>query len=200
MKNITIKKILVSLLGNCIMGLGVALSTQAQLGTDPSVSFSQAVSNSYNIPIGTMITITNITLAIVVFILYKKNLGLTTLFVVFLNQYPISFFSSLIKHSSSLWINIMLVILGGIFTAIGCDIMINSKLGMGIYDAFIFTFANKYNIDFVKIRYVVDGVFFILTIVFKGYIGIGTVIAYILTGNCMKLFKPYIDKLIMCED
>lgn len=119
---------------------------------------------------------------------------------VFLNQFPVDFFSSLIKHSDSTFINIFYVCLAALIIAIGCNIMINSKLGMGIYDAFIFSFTNKYGWDFVHVRYVVDAVFLLLTFVFDGFIGIGTILAYLLTGNLMKLTKPVIDKFVKCED
>lgn len=195
-----IKALLVSLAGNILIGAGVALNTGAQLGTDPSVSFSQAASNMYGISLGTMVTITNVFLAIVVFFINKKNIGVSTLMVIFLNQYPINFFSSFIKQSEYLYINIMYIISGCILVAIGCDLIINAKLGMGIYDAFIFSLSDKFNIDFVKIRYVVDAVFFILTYLFKGFIGIGTILCYILTGNLMKVFMGPIEKIIKIDN
>ena len=73
--------------------------------------------------------------------------------------------------------------------------MIATKLGMGIYDATIFAVASKVNKDSVVVRYFVDGFFLILTIILKGYIGIGTILPYLLTGNLMKLFMPYIEKI-----
>ena len=191
-----IKKILTTLLGNCVMGFGVAISSQALLGTDPSVSFSQAASIKFGIDFGTMITITNITLLIVVFFINKKNIGLSTLFVVLLNQYPVDFFSSIINHSDIFIVNVMYCVIGAIFVAIGCNIMICSKLGMGIYDALLFGISEKTNKSYVFIRYIVDGIFLVLTFVLGGYIGIGTIIPYLLVGNLIKYTKPYIDKFL----
>lgn len=191
-----IKQLLFALIGNCVLGAGVAMGSQALLGTDPSVSFSQATSAYFGISIGQMITITNITLLIITFIIARKNIGIATLIVVLFNQYPIDFVTNLITHSNSLLINILWIIAGCIFVAVGCNIIINSNLGMGIYDAFIFGIANKVNKSYVFVRYIVDGVFLLLTIVFKGYIGIGTIIPYLLVGNLIKYTKPYIDKFI----
>ena len=193
------KQVLSSLLGNIILGAGVAFSAVAKLGTDPSVSFSQAVSNRFGISLGMMVTITNITLAIIVFFLYRKNLGITTLLVVFLNQYPIDFFSKLIPFFDVYVIRIVYVVIGSLLAAIGCNIMISSKLGMGIYDAFIFSFVYKFNIEFIKVRYAVDALFLLLTFLFGGFIGVGTILAYLLTGNLMKITAPYIDKIFYFE-
>lgn len=190
------KQILVSLCGNCLLGLGLALGASAELGLDPCVSFSQSISNMYGVKLGTVITCVNILLVIIVLLLEKKNIGLTTLFVVFLNKYPVDFFSTLINHSSSLMINIIFVTIGTFFIALGCNVMIKANIGMGIYDAFIFSISNKTNKEYVIIRYIVDATFLLLTFLFKGFIGIGTMIAYALTGNLIKYTKPLIDNLI----
>lgn len=181
------------------MGAGVAMSSQALLGSDPSVSFSQAACVYFGISFGQMITITNITLLIIVFFIKKENIGLSTLFVVLLNQYPVDFFTSIIPHSQSFVVNVLWILAGIICVAIGCNIMISSKLGMGIYDAFIFGIAEKVNKSFVFVRYFVDGAFLLLTILLHGYVGIGTILPYILTGNLMKLTMPYIEKVFNFE-
>ena len=191
-----LKQILISLLGNCLLGLGFALGANAELGLDPCVSFSQSISMMYNVKLGTVITCVNIVLIITVLFLEKKNIGLTTLFVVFLNKYPVDLFSSLINHSNSLIINIMFVTIGTLFIALGCNVMIKANIGMGIYDAFIFSIAHKTNKEYVNIRYVVDATFLLLTFIFKGFIGIGTIIAYVLTGNLIKYTRPIIDNLL----
>ena len=191
-----IKQILVALIGNCILGAGVAMGSQALLGTDPSVSFSQAAAPLVGVTIGQMITITNITLLIITFFIKKKNIGLATLIVVLLNQYPVDFVTNLITHSDSLIINILWVLAGIVFVAIGCDILIASNLGMGIYDAFVFGVADKLNKKFVFVRYGIDSIFLILTIVLKGYIGIGTILPYLLTGPTIAYTKPIVEKMI----
>lgn len=194
-----IKKILAALLGNCILGFGVGMASQALLGADPCISFSQAASSHLGITIGQMITITNVVLLIIVFFIKKENIGMATLFVVLLNQYPVDFITSIIPHSESLIINILWILAGIVLVAIGCDLMIATKLGMGIYDATIFAVASKVNKDFVIVRYFIDGFFLILTIILKGYIGIGTILPYLLTGNLMKLFMSHIERICHFE-
>lgn len=54
----------------------------------------------------------------------------------------------------------------------------------------------KVNKSYVFVRYIVDGTFLLLTFELKGYIGIGTIIPYILIGNLITITKPYIDKII----
>lgn len=191
-----LRKIFIALLGNCVLGAGVAMGSQALLGTDPSVSFSQAAAAQLGISIGQMITITNCVLLIITFIIAKRNIGIATLIVVLLNQYPIDFVTNLIPYSSSIVIRIAWIVLGCVFVAIGCNILICSDLGMGIYDAFIYGIVYKVNKSYVFVRYIVDGVFLVLTYLLKGYIGIGTIIPYLLVGNLIVLTKPYIDKVL----
>ena len=143
-----------------------------------------------------MITITNITLLAITFFVKRKNIGLSTLIVVLLNQYPVDFVTGLITHSDSLVINVLWILGGNIFVAIGCDILIASNLGMCIYDAFVFGIADRLNKKFVIVRYAIDSIFLILTIILHGYIGIGTILPYILTGPIIAYTKPIIEKMI----
>lgn len=191
-----LKQLLFAIIGNCFLGAGVAMSSQALLGTDPSISFSQAASIALGISIGQMITITNIILLIIVLIIKKDNIGLATFVVVFFNQYPIDFVTSIIPYNPSLIINIIWIFVGCIFVAIGCNVIIDSNLGMGIYDALIYGICSKVNKGYSFVRYFVDGVFLLLTIVLKGYIGIGTIIPYIIVGKLIEYTKPYIDKIV----
>ena len=191
-----IKQVIVALLGNCVLGAGLAMCAQTLLGSDPCVSFSQAASIKLGITLGQMITITNVVLLVVIFILKKENLGIATLIVVFLNQYPIDFFTSLITYTDNLFINILWILAGIVLIGVGCNLLIASNLGMGIYDAFIYSIVSKVNKSYVFCRYIIDGVFLLLTILLKGYIGIGTVLSYLLTGNLLKLTKPFIDRII----
>ena len=190
-----IKQLLYAIIGNCVMGAGVAMGTQALIGMDPSVSFSQAASIKLGISFGTMVTITNIVLLVITFFIAKKNIGIATLMVVLLNQYPIDFVTSLITHSNSLIINILWVIAGCVFVAIGCNIIVASDLGMGIYDALIYGICSKVNKGYSFVRYFVDGTFLVLTFLLDGYIGIGTIIPYIITGRLVELTMPIIKKI-----
>lgn len=172
------------------------MGSQALLGTDPCVSFSQAASIQFGISIGQMTTLTNIFLLVITLILNRKNVGLATFIVVFLNQYPIDFVTKLIPYYPSMIINFLWIIAGCFFVAIGCNIIIDSNLGMGIYDAFIFGICSKVNKKYSFVRYFVDGMFLFLTILLKGYIGIGTIIPYLITGKLIECTKPYIDKFV----
>lgn len=190
-----IKQILTALLGDAILGFGVGLTTLAKLGADPSVSFSQAASVKLGISMGQMVTITNICLLIIVFIFKKSNIGLATLFVVLLNQYPVDFIINLIPYVDSIWINIGWVLLGILLIATGCTIIMASNLGLGIYDAFVYGIADRFHKSFLVVRYTADSIFFILTIILGGYIGIGTILCYVLLGKVINTIRPIMLKI-----
>ena len=190
-----IKQVLVALLGNTFLGFGVGMTTLAKLGADPVVSFSQAACIKLGITMGQMTTITNVVLLIIVFIVKKKNIGLATLFVVLLNQYPIDFIVNLIPYVDSLWINILWVLAGIVCVSVGCTIIMASDLGLGIYDAFVFGIADRFHKSFLFVRYTVDSIFFVSTIVLGGYIGIGTILCYALLGKTINTIRPTMIKI-----
>ena len=192
----TIKKVIIALIGNCILGAGVAMISQPCLGADPSVSFSQAYAPYLGLSIGQAITITNIVLLVITFMVKKSNIGIATFIVVFLNQYPVDFVISIIPKTGNMVINIVWILLGISFVAIGCNVIIASRLGMGILDAFVFGIADRVNKTFVFVRYTTDSIFFLCTILLKGYFGIGTILAYLLTGPTIKYTKPLVEGTI----
>lgn len=191
-----IKQIIVALVGNCILGVGVAFESLPLLGTDPAVSFSQAAAPHLGITIGQMITVTNMTLLLITFIVKRKNIGIATFIVVFLNQYPVDFVTNLVPRSEYLVINILYILIGILLISIGCCTIMASKLGMGIYDAFVYGIADRINKSFLIVRYSVDSLFLILTIILKGYVGIGTILPYLLLGGTINFLRPRILKLI----
>ena len=190
-----IKQLLIALLGNCILGFGIGMISQARLGTDPVVSFSQAASMRLGFTLGQMITITNCVLLSVVFFVKRNNIGIATLIVVLLNQYPVDFIISIISYNDSLIINVLWILLGILFIAIGCSTVMASKLGMGIYDAFVFGITDRFNFNFLVVRYSCDSFFLLLTILLKGYVGIGTILSYLLLGTVIKFVKPRVNKI-----
>ncbi len=194
-----IKQLLIALLGNCILGFGVGMIGSACLGADPSISFSQAASIKLGITLGQMITITNCALLLIVLIVKRKNIGIATLIVVLLNQYPVDFISSIIPQTDSIIIKILWILLGILCVSVGCNVVAASNLGMGIYDAFTFGIADRFNIKYLIVRYVSDTIFLILTILLDGYVGIGTILSYLLLGILIRKIRPYIFKAFHFE-
>ena len=194
-----IKQLAVAIIGNTLLGLGIALTSRASFGVDVTVAFSYAMFPKLGVTFGQMTAITNAVLVAIVLFIYPKNLGISTLLVAFGNQYPLDFFDRVLPYSDVLMIIILFLALGIIMTALGAAIIIRSSLGMGIYEAFVFAFSKKFNKKFVLCKYACDSVFLILVILLKGPLGVGSIACYCFTGICIDFFNTKVLKFISFE-
>ena len=194
---IDIKRLIVAILGVVFLGFGVGMGTAAQLGSDCLASFNEAFSSTTGwLSFGQMSAFVQIIMIIITFLMYRKNIGVGTIIAVVLISCPIDFAYQLIKPSQSLTINILIVLAGVILISLGAVMIIHADLGMGPYEAFMYIFVRRFNIKFTYVKYVCDAAFLFLAVVFKGYIGLGTIINYLLTPKVMDFFSKHIDKFI----
>lgn len=194
-----IKKLIVAIIGNILLGLGIALTSKGGFGVDVTVAFSYVMAPKLNVTFGQMTAITNAVLVAIVLLIYPKNLGISTILVAFGNQYPLDFFNNLIPYIDVFWVRVVMLALGIVVTALGAAIIIRSDLGMGIYEAFVFAFSKRFEKKYVLCKYACDSVFLIMVIILRGPLGVGTIASYAFTGLCIDFFNKYFEKIIRFE-
>lgn len=195
-----IKRLILTIVGLCFLGAGVAMITSVNMGTEPMAGFVEIFSlRSGLLTYGKMTTVIEILMVIFAYFVSKKTVGIGTLITMLLVHLPIDLVYNNIPRFDSLFINICLIILGIILISLGAETIIHAGLGMGPYEAFMHSIANKSKISFTYVKYICDAIFLILTIIFKGQIGIGTILTYILTPLCMRYFEHTIKKIIKFE-
>lgn len=193
---INLRNIIFTISGIIFLGVGVALTTKAGLGTNALDVLDEIIANKTGISFGRITFIAQILMIVFAFIFDRKTIGIGTLMAMFLTQFPIDFTYSLINRSDSFIINLLMVIIGVIVMAFGASLIIKGKLGMGTYEALTISIANRTNVRFVYVKYVLDSIFLILVILFKGNIGVGTIITYLFLGKLIELFNNLLDRYI----
>ena len=193
---INLRNIIFTILGIIFLGVGVALTTKAGLGTNALDVLDEIIANKTGISFGRITFIAQILMIVFAFIFDRKTIGIGTLMSMFLTQFPIDFTYSLINRSDNFMINLLMVIIGVIIMAFGASLIIKGKLGMGTYEALTISIANRTNVRFVYVKYVLDSIFLILVIVFKGNIGVGTIITYLFLGRLIELFNNLLDRYL----
>ena len=195
---INLRNIIFTILGIIFLGVGVAFTTKAGLGTNALDVLDEIIANKTGISFGRITFIAQILMIVFAFIFDRKTIGIGTLMAMFLTQFPIDITYSLINRSDSFIINLLMVIIGVIVMAFGASMIIKGKLGMGTYEALTISIANRLNVRFVYVKYVLDSIFLILVILFKGNIGVGTIITYLFLGKLIELFNNLLDRYL-CE-
>ena len=193
---ISLRNIIFTVLGIMFLGIGVALSVRAGLGSNALDILDEIIANKTGISFGRITFIAQILMIVFAFIFDRKTIGIGTLMAMFLTQFPVDITYSMIDSSNNFIVNLMMVIMGVIVMAFGAALIIKGRLGMGTYEALTFSIANRFNFRFVYVKYVLDSIFLLLVIIFRGTIGIGTIITYLFLGRLIELFCGLLDKYI----
>ena len=194
--NLSLKRIIYTIIGIFFLGAGVAFITIAGLGTNPLDALDEVISNATGIAFARITFVAQILMVLISLLLWPKNVGIGTIMAMFLTQVPIDITYHFISRSPELLINIIFVLLGIILMTFGAGLVIVSGLGMGTYEALTFSIAYRFNLKFVYTKYILDSIFLILAIIFKGQIGIGTILIYLLSGKLIDFFKNFLETRI----
>ena len=128
---IDLRNIIFTILGIIFLGVGVAFTTKAGLGTNALDVLDEIIANKTEISFGRITFIAQILMIVFAFIFDRKTIGIGTLMAMFLTQFPIDITYSLINRSDSFMINLLMVIIGVIVMTFGASMIIKGKLGMG---------------------------------------------------------------------
>lgn len=194
------KRFVVTLLGIFFLGAGVAIDTAAALGTDCMAGFNEAFARTLGyVTFGQMTTIIEILMVIYAYLRSKKTVGIGTVLSMLLVQFPIDLVYNLVPQTQNLVVRILYVLIGILLISLGAEMIIHADLGMGAYEAFMYSFVYTRGWKFIYVKYVCDAIFLLGTVIFRGQIGLGTVITYLLTPKCMDLINKNIDRFIRFE-
>lgn len=197
-KNIVIK-IIVASIGLIICGLGVGIFLFSKLGVDPASVFQTGLSNVLNISYGTASALSNIIILIIVFIIDKSYINISSFLAIFLIGYTADFMSNLLKtfiiSEPSLVVRIFMILIGCIIIAIGIATYIRANLGVGAIDMVSEVISDKLKIQYRVVRVTTDVLFVVVGYILGGVAGVGTLFAAFLVGPIVQFVRPYVYKI-----
>ena len=205
-----IKLASISLIGNIIIACGIATCRVSQMGIDPFTSMTTGISQLLNIPLGIFQGSLNAVLFVVLILLSRSNLKylnigaiinmfLLGFFVQFFNNiYCMLFNVSILENIVlSLGVKIVVLVIGLLLVTIGCSLYITSDLGTGCYDALSIYMADVLPIPYAFCRMMTDAVCLVAGFIFKGLLGIATVIFMFGTGPLISIWNEYLSKPLL---
>ncbi|MBR2577915.1 MAG: YitT family protein, partial [Erysipelotrichaceae bacterium] len=87
----TVRSIVLAASGALIMGVGIGMSSKIGIGVDAFTSVQNALSRITGLSLGTITALGNAILAVIGFVLCKKNVGLATILFIFISKWPVDF-------------------------------------------------------------------------------------------------------------
>lgn len=197
-KNLLVQ-VLVAIAGLMISGVGVGIFLYSGLGVDPASVLELGLGNVFHVSYGTASALTNVVILIIVFIVDKSYINLSSLLAIFGIGYTADFTSfvldMVIKGELNLLVRIIMILVGCLIMAVGIATYIRADLGVGAIDMVSEVISNKLKFSYRIVRVVCDITFVVAGFFLGGTVGVGTVVAAFMTGPAVQFVRPHVYKV-----
>ena len=204
------KLVILTALGNIILGLGIAILNVSGFGIDAFTSMTTGISNLLGVGLGVFQMTFNLVMYVPVLMINRKAFGIGALINLFLLGYIVQYigiFFSMFGFTasavaSSIFTRVILLVAGILILCFGCALYMDCDLGVAPNDLFILIFTDKTRIEYRFVRIGIDITFltvgFLLCGVntFGSTLGFGTVLNALIQGPLIQFFMEHIEKAI----
>ena len=200
MKNQIWKRILTSLVGLILCGVGVSMFLYSGMGVDPASVFELGIAKVFGISYGTSSALINVVILLIVFFIDKSYINISSLIAIFGIGYTADFvrkiLSILIQGEPNLILKLVLILIGLFIMSCGIATYIKAELGVGAIDLISEIISRKSKVQYRVVRVIGDVAFVVIGFLLGGTVGVGTVVAAFLTGPTVQLVRPGIEKVL----
>lgn len=200
MKNQVWKRILTSLVGLILCGVGVSMFLYSGMGVDPASVFELGLAKVFRISYGTSSALINVVILLIVFFIDKNYINISSLIAIFGIGYTADFVRKilgiLIQGEPNLILKLALILIGLFIMSCGIATYIKADLGVGAIDLISEIISRKSKMQYRLVRVIGDVAFVVIGFLLGGAVGVGTVVAAFLTGPTVQLVRPGIEKVL----
>ena len=200
MKNQVWKRILTSLVGLILCGVGVSMFLYSGMGVDPASVFELGLAKVFRISYGTSSALINVVILLIVFFIDKNYINISSLIAIFGIGYTADFVRKilgiLIQGEPNLILKLALILIGLFIMSCGIATYIKADLGVGAIDLISEIISRKSKMQYRLVRVIGDVAFVVIGFLLGGTVGVGTVVAAFLTGPTVQLVRPSIEKVL----
>ena len=195
-----LKRTLMTLIGQVILGFGAGVLRSATLGTDPYQCFTTGISTVTQsfLDYGTTFVIINAVFLVLMVIFARSYIGISTFFNMFLLGYIIDYSSRLVNSvvtPGTIWLKLLLLLVALICICFGSALIFSSDLGVSTYDWIALHLADvQKRISFKWIRIFTDVMCVVIGLCFGVMPGVGTVITAFALGPVISFFRKYVTE------
>ncbi|WP_456088874.1 YczE/YyaS/YitT family protein [Oribacterium parvum] len=200
MKNQIWKRILISLVGLILCGIGVAMFLYSGMGVDPASVFELGIGRVSGISYGTSSALINVIILLIVFFIDKSFINISSVIAIFGIGYTADFvrkiLSFLVQGEIHLFLKLVLILVGLFIMSCGIATYIKADLGVGAIDLISEIISRKTKVQYRLVRVIGDTAFVVIGYFLGGTVGVGTVVAAFLTGPTVQLVRPGIERIL----
>lgn len=193
-------KAVLCLLGNVIMGIGIAFTKSADFGIDPFNGGCMALAAALKVPYTTFTLAFNTALFVALLLWGKKYINIGTFINWFLLCYVVDFFMPLFAASigfpKAYWLRAAILAGGVLIISFGLALYQHADLGVSPYDALPLLLHDRLpKIKYFWFRVLLDSAMVVAMLLCSARPGIGTVVLMFGLGPFVQFFTGIIRQL-----
>ena len=195
---VLLKKYLIVIIGQIIIGIGCAFMVTSGQGNDPMGVMVSGFSQMFDIPFGTMTNIISFIIFAVLLVVYRKRLTLTTLITVFVIGWTIDPVNKILAvvNAPEMMVKFAYPLIGCIIISIGVAFYLCIDFGAGITDNVILMIADLTGKSYAVGCYSLYAVYTLIGVITGGVWGYATVLGLLLNGKIIDSLIPVFSKSV----
>ena len=195
---VLIKKYLIVIIGQIIIGIGCAFMVKSGMGNDPMGVMVSGFSQLSGIPFGTMTNIVSVILFIALLIFYRKRLAFTTVITVFVIGWTIDPVVALLNNFTvpTAVNNFVYPVVGCLIISVGVAFYLCLDFGASITDNVILMISDLAGKTYAFGCYVLYAIYVAIGIVTGGVWGYATILSLVLNGKIIDMLLPVFSKSV----
>lgn len=198
------KRVMLSLFGVLLMGFGISLFAYSNMGVDPYTCFNMSISGLIKMQFGLWQMIMNGVILVFAVFLFRKLVGIGTIFNMILVGFTCDFFTSLYKvilPQTHVWYtDLIFMCLGVVLLSLSASLFFTAGLGYGPYDCLAFLLDDHTPIKFKWCRVITDIICVAIGFSLGGAVGIGTVVTAFFMGPLVQFFNTEVSEKLLKLD
>lgn len=187
------KRIASMLLGNIIIGFGIALGVLSNLGIDPGMTFFYGISGMTGLSLGFTTGLCNILFLMPLLFFDRKRIGIATVVNMLCMGYIVDFFMNTIFQNIMLeWMEakVVILLLGVCLQSLGVAIYSSAMMGQSPLDGIPNVIIKHFpKLSYRIVRVIQDTSLVIIGFLCGSNVGIGTLVLMFLTGPLIHFFQ-----------
>lgn len=195
-----IKKTIIVIIADILLSLGIALCIKSDIGTDIYTTLQNGISRCTHLSIGNVILIMNVAVVAVFLFYNRKLIGIGSVVFCFLTGPLVNLFVYILNSVYSchfvFWVSIVVEVLGVVICSVALATYVQLDVGVQPLDMMIITIKEKTGLTYGISMYIFNIIIFIIAIILKGTIGVGTIINFLLCGKIIDLLTPKLKLLL----
>ncbi len=192
---LTFKKILLIIVGIAIMSFGCGMLVKAGYGADTSNALMTGIANMTGMSVGNTNALATIVYIVISYFLSRKRIGLGTILVPLIISFPMDYAIRICVKAPDLLTGILLDLAALYIVSFGAAITIEFDLGASPFDCLSLGIADRFHLNYVTAKYLLDAFCVVSGLLLKGEVGVGTLLCLLVMGPFISFNRKLLGKL-----